>query len=271
MQATLQPPTTIEAQEERAPWLRVTPEDGWLTLVLLMAMVFTTISSIQNVTPAWADGVEILTTPAALGLLLGCLSVQQGRLPSWLVQIVATAAGILFAFQQTTDRVSSGSRLDLWRRTQTWFHDAVLLHQSSDDNRVFLLFLAILSFLLAYISVWLVIQTRRPWLAALANGVVLLINLDAYTAERATIFLVVFLLITLLLLVRFTLSDNMRRWRARGLRFSPDLTWDFMQAGAILVPGALLFSPPLPPSAADFPANDFSNNPATPPHLVLAP
>src|SRR5258706_564607 len=201
MQATLQPPTTAEAQEERAPWLRFTPEDGWLTLVLLMAMVFTTISSIQNVVPAWADGLDILTTTAAMGLLLGYLSVQQGRLPSWLVQIVATAAGILFAFQQTTDRVADGIRLDLWRRTGTWFHDAVLLHQSSDDNRVFLLFLAILSFLLAYISVWLVIQTRRPWLAALANGVVLLINLDAYTAERATIFLVVFLLITLLQLV----------------------------------------------------------------------
>ena len=83
MQATLQPPTTTEAQEERAPWLRFTPEDGWLTLVLLMAMVFTTISSIQNVVPAWADGLDILTTTAAMGLLLGYLSVQQGRLPSW--------------------------------------------------------------------------------------------------------------------------------------------------------------------------------------------
>ena len=270
MQATLQPPTTTEAQVERAPWLRVTPEDGWLTLVLLMAMVFTTISSIQNVTPAWADGLDILTTTAAMGLLLGYLSVQQGRLPSWLVQIVATAAGILFAFQQTTDRVSGGNRLDLWRRTETWFHDAVLLHQSSDDNRVFLLFLAILSFLLAYISVWLVIQTRRPWLAALANGVVLLINLDAYTAERATIFLVVFLLITLLLLVRFTLSDNMRRWRARGLRFSPDLTWDFMQAGAIFVVVVLLLSYLLPASAANSGLNDFWNSPANPVQFVSA-
>lgn len=270
MQATLQPPTTAEAQEERAPWLRFTPEDGWLTLVLLMAMVFTTISSIQNVIPAWADGLDILTTTAAMGLLLGYLSVQQGRLPSWLVQIVATAAGILFAFQQTTDRVSGGSRLDLWRRTQTWFHDAVLLHQSSDDNRVFLLFLAILSFLLAYISVWLVIQTRRPWLAALANGVVLLINLDAYTVERSTIFLVVFLLITLLLLVRFTLSENMRRWRARGLRFSPDLTWDFMQAGAIFVVVVLLLSYLLPTSAANSGLSDFWNSPANPVQFVSA-
>src|SRR5258708_13350276 len=98
MQATLQPPTTIEAQEERAPWLRVTPEDGWLTLVLLMAMVFTTISSIQNVTPAWADGLDILTTTAAMGLLLGYLSVQQGRLPSWLVHIVPPPPGTLFPF-----------------------------------------------------------------------------------------------------------------------------------------------------------------------------
>src|SRR5258708_33637295 len=122
MQATLQPPTTIEAQEERAPWLRFTPEDGWLTLVLLMAMVFTTISSIQNVTPAWADGLEILTTTAAMGLLLGYLSVQQGRLPSWLVQIVATAAGILFALQQTTVSVHRESLTVILRRVPAQTH-----------------------------------------------------------------------------------------------------------------------------------------------------
>jgi len=82
--------------------------------------------------------------------------------------------------------------------------------------------------------------------------------------------LVVFLLITLLLLVRFTLSDNMRRWRARGLRFSPDLTWDFMQAGAIFVVVVLLLSYLLPASAANSGLNDFWSSPANPVQFVSA-
>src|SRR5262249_57422376 len=113
-------------------------------------------------------------------------------------------------------------------------------------NSVFLLFLAILSFLLAYISVWLVLHTRRPWLAALANGVVLLINLNFATEDKTIIYLVVYLMTTLLLLVRFTLAENTRHWRARGLRYSPDLGWDFMQAGAIFAVIVLLLAYLLP-------------------------
>lgn len=276
MQATIKPATTEQtqqpqqtqqtppAQPARAPWLRLLPEDGWLTIILLVIVVFTTTATIQNVTPVWADGLDILTATTAFGLLLGYLSVQQGRLPTLLVQIVAAVLGAAFAFQQTTDRVVHGDRLALLSRTQEWFHRTVLLRQSSDDNAVFLLFLAFLSYLLAYLSVWLVLHTRRPWLAALANGVVLLINLNSYAEDRAVFFLVVFLLSTLLLIVRFTLADNMRRWKARGMRFSPDLTWDFMQAGAIFVVIVMLLSYLLPVGVANASLSTAWNDPTNP-------
>src|SRR5262249_60218049 len=131
-------------------------------------------------------------------------------------------------------------------------------------NSVFLLFLAILSFLLAYISVWLVLHTRRPWLAALANGVVLLINLNFATEDKTIIFLVVFLLTTLLLLVRFTLAENTRVWRPRGLRYSPDLGWDFMQAGAIFAVIVLLLAYLLPIGSANASILTFWNSPDNP-------
>src|SRR5258708_35566522 len=62
----------------------------------------------------------------------------------------------------------------------------------------------------------------------------------------------------------------MRRWRARGLRFSPDLTWDFMQAGAIFVVVVLLLSYLLPASAANSGLNDFWNSPGNPVQFVSA-
>jgi transglutaminase-like putative cysteine protease len=236
---------------DRAPWLRLTPEDGWLTLALLTVMVYTTIGSIESATPSYAPGLDILTVTTLSGLVLGYLVVQQGRLPSGLVHFVAIVLGSAFAFKETADAVLHGNRGLLLIHVQVWFDQVVVRKNSSSDNVVFLLFLAILSFLLAYITMWLVLRTRRPWLAALANATVLLINLNFYTADRALFFLVLFLLATLLLLVRFTLAENMRRWRGRGLRFSPDLGWDFMQAGAIFAVIVLLMAYLLPAGAAN--------------------
>ena len=133
----------------------------------------------------------------------------------------------------------------------------------STDNTVFLLFLAVLTFLLAYVSVWLVVHTRRPWLAVLANGVVLLINLN-WGSDDKLIFLLLFLLAALLLLVRFTLSENMHQWRARGLRFSPDLSWDFMQAGAIMAVVVLLMAYLLPIGQANAQLQSLANSPDGP-------
>ena len=194
----------------RQPWLRLLPEDGWLTLALLVVVVYTTIASIQAVTPPWAPGLGILTLTTGLGLLLGYIAVQQGRLPGLLVHSVALILGVAFAFQETADVTVNGNRTTLLQHTRIWFERSVVHHQSSNDNTVFLLFLAILSFLLAYISIWLILHSRRPWLAALANGVVLLINLNWATQDKAVFFIILFLLATLLLLVRFTLAENLR-------------------------------------------------------------
>src|SRR5262249_45820512 len=102
------------------------------------------------------------------------------------------------------------------------------------------------------------------WLASLANGVVLLINLNFATDEKAIAYLVVFLMATLLLLVRFTLSENTRAWRARGLRYSPDLSWDFMQAGAIFAVIVLLLAYLLPVGSSNASILSYWNSPDNP-------
>ncbi len=244
------------------PWLRLVPVDGWLTFILLSAVVFTTISSIESV--KWAPGLDALTGATAAGLILSYLAVQQGRLPAAFVHTVAVALGVLIAFKLTADAVLRGDRGALWRNTTVWFRRAVIDHLSSSDNSVFLLFLTILSFLLAYISVWLILHTRRPWLACLANAVVLLINLNWATDEKTVIYLVIFLLAALLLLVRFTLAENTRNWRARGLRFSPDLGWDFMQAGALFAVVVMLLAYLLPAGPPNSAILTFWNSSANP-------
>jgi transglutaminase-like putative cysteine protease len=235
--------------EPRPPWFRVVPEDGWLTLSLTALLVYVTVWSIQSVNPPWAPGLQILSTVTGVGLLLAYVSVQQGRVPGVVVHTAALALGVTFAFLQTDDVSLGGNRRALFDHVGVWFRHALLANGSSNDNAIFLLFLSVLTALLAYISVWLVVRTRRPWLAAMANGVVLLINLNWSTPDHY-VFLAFFLLVALILLVRFNLADNMRRWRAIGLRFSPDLSWDFMQAGALFAVLVLLLAYNLPVGTA---------------------
>lgn len=258
-----QQPNVRRPLAPKAPWLRLLPEDGWFTLILLALTVFITVFSIESVTPPWAPGMQILTVTTGLGLLLGYISVQQGRLPGALAHSIAVILGIVVAFLQTADAVLGGDRGLLLRHTANWFQRAIVSGGQSSDNTVFLLFLAILTFLLAYITVWLVLRTRRPWLAVLANGVVLLINLNWATADKL-IFLLLFLLASLLLLVRFTLAENIRRWKARGLRFSPDLSWDFMQAGAIFAVVVLLVAYLLPIGQANAQLQQWAASPQNP-------
>lgn len=260
---TQAPAAKPSAKVARPPWLKLLPEDGFLTVALLMAVVYTTVASIQAVNPPWALGLHILTATTWAGFLLGYLVVQQGRIPGVIAHSVAVLLGVALALYEAAGYSADGNMWALLRRTRTWFDRALLSGQSSDDNGVFLLFLASLTFLLAYISFWLVLNSRRPWLAVLANGSVLLINLS-WTEDNMILFFVLFLLSALLLLVRFTLAENMRVWRRRGLRFSPDLSWDFMQTGTIFAVVIVLAAYLLPAGASSAQIQAYLNNPKGP-------
>ncbi len=233
------------------PRFYLLPRDGWLTLLLTVLIIYVTVVSVQSVQPVWASGLEALTGAMALGILLGYIATQQNAIDNGWMHTLATILGVLGSFQLTANIALDGDRLQLLHNTAIWFQRAFTPNGSSADNSVFLLFLTTLTFLLAYMTMWLVFHARRPWLAVVANAVVLLINLNQTTNDEFY-FLIVFLVLTLLLLVRFTLAENVRHWRRAGLRFSPDLGWDFMQAGAIfavivaLLPNLLPIAQPDP-------------------------
>lgn len=246
----------------RALGKTLAPEDGWLTIALLAAVVYITVLSIQSANPPWVPGKMAILTPLAFaGMLLGYLVVQLRRLPESITHPLAIALGIAFAYQQTAAAEFPQSGFgSLFISLKIWFTHALLSGESSSDLAVFLFLLALLTFLLAYISVWLALRARRPWLAILANCTVLLINIG-WAGQDMLLFLVFFLLFALLLLVRFNFAENLRSWRARRLRYSPDLGWDFMQTGAIFAVVVLLLAYLLPAGAANAQALHYLNDP----------
>jgi transglutaminase-like putative cysteine protease len=216
--------------------------EGWFTLFLLATVVYSTIWCVQAV--GWVQHLNILSLTTALGLIGGLIAAKQRRLPRLALHAIAVTVGLLIAFWQTAGADYAGNTAAFVSGLQLWFHIAVSGGASNDDS-IFLLFITALGFLLAYASAWLLYRTRSPWLMIVANGIVLLINLNNVQAGYV-VFLIVFLVASLLLLLRFNLFESVQSWRRRGLRYGDDLGWDFMQAGALISIGVLIFAWLLP-------------------------
>jgi len=222
--------------------LRLGLAEGWFSLFLLAAVVYSTIWCVEAAD--WVDNLNILSWTTLLGLIAGVLAAKQRRLPRLLVHPIAVVVGLLLAFWQTAGADYGGNTTALWHSMHQWFVLALTGGTSSDDS-IFLFFITALGFLLAYTSAWLVYRTRKPWLMILANAVVLLINLSNIDPGYI-IFLVVFLVASLLLVLRFNLYESSTRWKRQGLRCADDLGWEFMQAGALISIGVLIFAWLLP-------------------------
>ena len=213
-------------------------EEGWFSVFLVAAVVYTTIWSIQAA--AWVDGLSVLSFTTLLGLAYGLFAAKQVHLPRWPLHLVAAILAIGLAYLQTAGAFYQGSVPALFNGLVRW-SQVVVGGGNSNDDSIFLLLILLLGFALAYLSTWLIYRTRSPWLMILANATVMLINLSSLS-DSYIVFLTIFLVASLLLLLRFNLHISLRRWRKQGLRYADDIGWDFMQAGALISIGILVFS-----------------------------
>ncbi len=234
--------------------------EGWFSLILLAIVVYCTVWCVQAA--GWVDHLSILTLTTALGLIIGVVAAKQKRLPTLVVHIVSLGFGLLLSFWQTAGAFYHGSVPALTTGIQHWLSTA-FTGGTGNDDAIFLFFILSLGFVLAYTSAWLVYRARNPWLMIVANAIVLLINLSSVDPGYI-IFLVVFLMASLLLLLRFNLYESMRRWRRHGLRYPDDIGWDVMQAGAIISVGILIFSWLLPGSYTNDTAAQIWNSSSNP-------
>jgi transglutaminase-like putative cysteine protease len=212
--------------------------EGWFSLILLALIVYSAIWCVQAV--GWVMHLSLLTPLAAVGLLTGVIAAKQQRVPRMVLHILAFVLALGLSFWMVTNVDYAGHAVIYLLQLRDWFVLALAGGTSNDDS-IFLLFILVLGFLLAYTSSWLLYRTRSPWLVLFANAVVLLINLS-YIDVGYVIFLLFFLLAALLLLLRFNLFESSTRWKKQGLRCSDDLNWEFMQAGAMISVGILIFS-----------------------------
>jgi transglutaminase-like putative cysteine protease len=89
----------------------------------------------------------------------------------------------------------------------------------NQDDLVFTLLVAILFWFLAYNAVWHLFRLDRVWRVILPSGVILLANLVIYSGDSSLdVYLAIFLLMSMILIVRSNLDAREWSWYINGIR-----------------------------------------------------
>ncbi len=225
--------------------------EGWIAGILLALMLISVTVSVSSAN--WVDGLMQTMWAALGGLLFGAL-VSRLRLNGLVAIVLATIVGAGFCSWLVSSHV--GAPFDAtWNEKMLLIQDRLdqwLVHVMSGgigtDNFVFLCVMAALAWFLGYISAWSVFRYHQPWGAILPCGAALLANLF-YAPPQSGLYMMVFLLATLLLLVRTTLLMRQQTWSAYAVRFANDIGLDFLTYGVIFSGLIILLAWLIPPTA----------------------
>ncbi len=128
-------------------------------------------------------------------------------------------------------------------RFVAWFN-TISAGGTSSDNLVFLLQVAILAWIVAFLAGWGLYRWHDALLATLPCGIFVLIN--AFLADQGWGYVVVYLLSVLLLTVTLNVFRLRGSWEARRLDYADELPFDVSFVSALLVAALVLLALPLP-------------------------
>lgn len=229
--------------------------EGWVTVLCLLLMSLAVAWAIQAA--EWAEGLSVLQGAVLLGGLLGIILGKSGT-PARLSHALSVLSGWTWSAYLTSRALGQSTGLpwtigvvELEVRLERFFI-AVSAGGGTADNYVFVLFLALSLWVMAYFAAWAVFRWQRVWWAVIVCGVAMLVNIN-YTLADLTAYLVLYLLSALLLVVRANLAYYEQEWRRAQVGYSTGLVSSFLQAGlavsiavillAWLAPGALASRP----------------------------
>ena len=111
--------------------------------------------------------------------------------------------------------------------------ESAMRSKAAEDNYVFVFEISLLVWWLTFLGVWSIFRFGYTWRAIIPAGVVLAIN-AFFAPNPVATFLVIFSFMALVLLVRTNLAEQQLRWRDHRIRFSPDVTFDFVRSALYL-------------------------------------
>ncbi|MDM8520306.1 DUF3488 and transglutaminase-like domain-containing protein [Anaerolineales bacterium HSG6] len=220
------------------------------TPITVLSVTLVMIVTLGISATGWTKGVSIVTF-AGVGATIISLMLIRSILSWWVAHLTSTIIGLGWCFWVTSRLLpATYSWMERWEvlmgRLQYWYWQAIN-GGTSYDNLMFVFQMNLIIWLMVYLTLWLILRSGRVWQAIIPGGLVLLINLY-YAPQDITWWFIAYILVSLLLVIRFNLFRQELRWRAEGTFFRSDISFDFLRDGFILsmlVLGVAWFTPPL--------------------------
>ncbi len=220
-----------------------------MVLVLIICMLLSVAWPIH--TAKWAEGLNILYLVAVGSALAGFL-LAKSQFSGEIAHVFGTVYGIAWVaflggnllapqFTWREKLIELAVRVNEWMWTAT--HGG-----TSEDNLIFVLFLAMILWFAGYLSVWYNFRERKAWQSIVPCGLILLWNLY-YASPRLELYLVGYLFFALLVVMNSNLLIRKQEWRRAKVSYSADISSAFFRAGIILSLVVISFAW-LAPSAA---------------------
>jgi transglutaminase-like putative cysteine protease len=198
----------------------------------------------------WTKGITIITFVGLGSVLIGTM-LARSILPWFVAHLFSFIIDLGWSFWVTSRLLPAHyTWLERWQnlatRLNTWYE---LARQggTSYDNLMFIFQMGVIVWLMGYFTVWFIFRSAKVWPAIVPGGLVLLINLY-YAPSDITFWFILYMLMSLLLVIRFNLFTQENKWRAEGVFFRPDISFDFLRDGFIfsaVIIAVAWFSPPI--------------------------
>ena len=239
-------------------WLR--PREGWLSLGLLLVMVFALGWSVQKA--AWLRDLEFLIPVAFYAVVLGAI-LGLTRLSVVFTLPIAAAAGTWIVLwtvggEYFTDLSQIGRVIEMRTEVLTWLQ--ILVDRGFPPQVVpYAIGLGLVMWVTSFIAAYTMYRHHRVLDAILLVGAALIANMSAtYTDLFA--YLILFVLAALLLWLRGSLTTREEGWVRRRVTENPDVPAAIMRSGVLFIAGSIALAWVLTTVAVAAPLTGLWNN-----------
>ncbi len=210
---------------------------------LLITWALMIITALALSTAHWTPDMDSLAVVSFFAVGLGFLLARShySELMSLVLSSVYSIAVVLVV--TAVVRVDNGS---LWDRTdilmtqlKVWLKEALAGGQPANDDDAFIVFLSVLFWFMGHNAAWHVFRVDRVWRVIIPTGLVLITNQFYYQGDESLdIYLAIFVILSLLLLIRSHIDSREYDWFVHRISFPNYVRRTFFRAGGVL---ALVF------------------------------
>ncbi len=223
------------------------PPSGWSSLIVLGLMMQSVAWLVQALD--WTEGLGILTPIAILAVLTGAILGRQLWLPaslahgwSTMIGLVATLVLGTFALAEYVNdpiELSQQPLVDQVGVVRDWFMEWLIVAvdggavPQTTARFVFVLWMAMLLWLVSYIAAWFLTRYVNWWGAVLPAGFAMLANV--YNAPSSYLaYMAFFLLCAFVLAAQSHLALQQEEWQRRRIGYSPDIGLSLLRDGLMV-------------------------------------